>query len=99
MTTIKAIVRGGRLEVEEPIDLPDGTEVDISVRETDTLMSPEEIERVRAAMDQMIPFVMSDEELAAWEAERQERKEWEKARFFDRAESIRRMIDGEIPPR
>ena len=99
MTTMKAIVRSGRLEVEEPIDLPDGTEVNISLPETDDLMSPEETERVLAAMDQMIPFVMSDEELAAWEADRLERKEWEKARFFDRAESIRRMIDGEIPPR
>ena len=27
MTTIKATVRGGRLEVEEPINLPDGTEL------------------------------------------------------------------------
>jgi hypothetical protein len=27
MNTIKATVRGGRLEVEEPIDLPDGTEL------------------------------------------------------------------------
>src|SRR5437870_2537594 len=27
MTTIKATVRGGRLEVQEPINLPDGTEL------------------------------------------------------------------------
>lgn len=27
MVTIKATVRGGRLEVEEPINLPDGTEL------------------------------------------------------------------------
>ena len=29
MNTIKATVKGGRLEVDEPINLPDGTELDI----------------------------------------------------------------------
>jgi hypothetical protein len=31
MTTIKAIVRNGRIEVDEPIDLPDGTELRIPI--------------------------------------------------------------------
>ena len=99
MTTIRATVRGGRLELERPIDLPDGTKLDIPIPETDDLASPEEIARGLAAMARMIPFDMSEEEREAWEAERRERKEWEKAKFFDRAESMRRMIDGEIPPR
>ena len=31
MSTIKAIVRNGRIEVADPIDLPDGTELTIAV--------------------------------------------------------------------
>jgi hypothetical protein len=31
MTTITAIVRNGRIEVDEPIDLPDGTELTIPI--------------------------------------------------------------------
>ena len=30
MVTVKAQVRGGRLLVDEPIDLPDGTEVELA---------------------------------------------------------------------
>ena len=31
MSTIKAIVRNGRLEIETPINLPDGTELTIPI--------------------------------------------------------------------
>ncbi len=53
MTTIKAIVRGGRLETSEPIDLPDGTELTIpipderpplGIRDDDWADTPEAIE-------------------------------------------------------
>jgi hypothetical protein len=53
--------------------------------------SPEEIARTLATMDQVEPLEMTEEELAAWEAERQARKEWEKAHFFEQAEKLRRM--------
>jgi hypothetical protein len=54
-------------------------------------MSPEEIQQVLAAMDQMEPLQMTDAELAAWEADRRARREAEKARFFEHAEKLRGM--------
>jgi hypothetical protein len=84
MNAIKAIVRGGRIELEEPLNLPDGTELLIPLpngsterNDEDGPMSPEEIDRVLAAMEQIQPFDMTDAERAAWETERQARKEWE----------------------
>ncbi len=100
MTTLTAIVRNGRLELQKPIDLPDGTEVQlwllsggerVSAPEDDRPMSPEEIARTLAAMEKVEPLDLSDEERAAWEAERQTRKEWEKARFAEQAEKLRGM--------
>jgi len=94
MTTIKAVVRNGRIEVEEPLDLPDGTILQIPVpgeAETDDEMSPEEIQHVLAAMDRMEPLQMTDAELTAWEADRTARKEREKAHFLDRADKLRGM--------
>jgi hypothetical protein len=87
--TIRGIVAGGRLEVEVPADWPDGTEVQI--QPIDEEMSPEEIARTLAAMDQSEPLEMTAAEQADWEAERQARKEREKAHFFERAEELRRM--------
>lgn len=92
MSTIKATVRNGRIEPEGPLDLPDGTEVQITVPEKDDEpMSQAEIDRVLAAMDRMEPLQMTDAELAAWEADRRARKEWEKARFFEHADKLRKM--------
>jgi hypothetical protein len=96
MMTITAIVRNGRIEVNEPLDLPDGTILQIPVpgdeekvdRES---MSQEEILRVLDAMDHMQPLQMSDAELAAWEADRQARKESEKARFIESAKKLHGM--------
>jgi hypothetical protein len=96
MTTIKATVRNGRIEVDEPLDLPDGTVLRIPVpgdaeKAEGDEMSPGEVQRVLAAMDQMQPLRMTDAELAAWEADRQARKESEKAHFFERAEKLHGM--------
>jgi hypothetical protein len=90
--TIRGTVSGGRLEVDVPDDWPDGTEVEIQpVAHDDDVMSPEEIARTLAAMDQIEPFEMTEAEEAAWEAERKARKEAEKATFFQRAEELRRQ--------
>jgi hypothetical protein len=97
MTTIKAVVRDGRIEVDEPIDLPNGTVLEIAVpdgarpTDRDEPMSPAEIEEVLAAMDRMEPLRMTDAELAAWEADRKARRDWEKAHFFERAGKLQRM--------
>jgi hypothetical protein len=94
MTTIQAVVRNGRIEVDEPVDLPDGTVLQIHLLDgatDDQPMSPEEIERVLASMDRMEPLQMTDDELAAWEADREARKEREKAYFFEHATKLQRM--------
>ncbi len=98
MTTIKATVRSGRIELDEPIDLPDGTELLIPMpngapesADDDGPMSSEEIARVLAALDQIVPFERSADEEARLEADRLARKEWEKAHFNEHADKLREM--------
>jgi hypothetical protein len=54
-------------------------------------MTPEEIARTLAAMEKIEPFAITEEERAALEADRQARKEWEKAHFDEHAEKHRRI--------
>src|SRR5947208_1306596 len=73
---LKGIIRAGRVEVAEPINLPDGTEVTIigqasGLSDEDRPRTPAEIAETLAAMDKVEPFDMSDEERAAADA-------WEK---------------------
>jgi hypothetical protein len=97
---VKGIVRNGRVEVEQPINLPDGSEVTITGYANGKFVglpdyggptTQEEIAATLDAMEKIEPFEMTDEERGAWETERQARKEWEKAHFAERAEKLRRM--------
>ena len=54
-------------------------------------MTPEEIARALAALDTIEPFDLSDAERAALEADRQARREWEKAQFDEHAAKLRRI--------
>jgi hypothetical protein len=94
VTTIRGIVTGGRLEIVVPADWPDGTEVEIlplASRDAGDReqLSPEEIAAQLTRMDQLEPLALTDAERAAWEAERQARKEWEKSRFAEHAAKLR----------
>lgn len=94
MTIIKATITGGRLELDVPAEWPDGTEVEIRPTwngATDDDMPPEEIARVIAAMDQIEPLDLTDSEREAREAERKNRKDWEKAQFAKNAAKLREM--------
>jgi hypothetical protein len=93
MISIQATIKDRRLEVNVPDDWPDGTQVEIHpLGQSDDLpMTAEEIARTLAAMDQVEPLEMTDTEWAAWQAERQARKEWEKAHFAEHAEKLRRL--------
>jgi hypothetical protein len=96
MTTLKATIKGRRLELDIPADWPDGTEVEIHPLEQGPdndadVMSPEEIATTLAAMAKVEPFDWSDAERAAWEAERQARKNVEKSQFVEHAEELRRI--------
>jgi hypothetical protein len=96
VSTIKATVKDRRLEIDVPTDWPDGTEVEIhpvrarSVGDGETL-SAAEIAETLAAMDRIEPFEMTAPEEAAWQAERQARKQREKAAFAEHADELRRM--------
>ena len=75
MTIIHTVVHDRRIEMQAPTDLPDGTEVTLTIeadihRRAET-MAPEEIARVLAATEKLEPFDWSEEERAAADA-------WEK---------------------
>lgn len=101
MSTIftKGVIRGGRVELDDPVDLPDGTLVVVSTIDTgDEPMTEAEIARVLAAMDKLQPLDLTADELADWERERSERKALEKARFAKDSEKLRTMWDDPVPP-
>jgi hypothetical protein len=59
----KGVIREGRVEVRDPIRLPEGAEVVVSLQESDT-MSAEEIAHVHAAMQRLVELnIASDEPL------------------------------------
>jgi len=100
MSTTKATWTNGQIVLDGPVDWPEGLRLSIEPEPSQTeasgvgdegAMTPEEIARTLAAMDQVEPLEMTDEERAAWEAERQDRKGWEKAHFAEHAEKLRRM--------
>ena len=96
MSTFKGIIRNGQVIVIGPTDLPDGTEVEILPVglfpvDDQVQVTPDEITRTLAAMEKIEPFEMTDAERAAIEADRQARKEWEKAHFDEHADRLRRI--------
>jgi hypothetical protein len=97
MSTIKAIVRNGRIEVDEPIDLPDGTELSISLpgppeslgmRDEDWSDAPEAIDAWIRWYESLEPLEFTPEERAAWKAAQREQKEFELAQWEKRSKQI-----------
>jgi hypothetical protein len=79
VTTIKATVRNGRIEVETPLDLPDGTELlipishpseSLGLRDEDWSDTPEAIEEWIRWYDSLEPLEFNPEERSAWEKAR-----------------------------
>ena len=69
MTTIKAVVRNGRIETDEPIDLPEGTRLDIPMpapadHEDGWDNSPEAIARWLTWADSLEPLIRTEKEEA-----------------------------------
>jgi hypothetical protein len=101
MTTIKAIIRNGRIEVDEPIDLPDGTELTIplpslpatlGIRAEEEAETPEAIEAWIRWYDALEPLEFTPAERAAWEAARQEQKDFELAQWEKRSKRLEARI-------
>lgn len=99
MDTIRGVVRNGRIETDDPLDLPEGTELLIPVPgrstddEDDWDNSPEDIAAWLAWADSLEPLIFTDAERAAWEADEQARKEWEKSHFESYAKELRRVCE------
>jgi hypothetical protein len=95
MTSIKAIVRNGRVETDAPLGLPDGTEVLIvPPDEGVTDIWADTPEGVRAWMDwldSLEPLNFTPEEQSALQADRASRRAWELAHFEERAEKLKRL--------
>lgn len=94
--TFKGIIHDGRVVLSQPTGLPDGTEVEVvpvglSSSTDDGPMTPDEIAQTLAAMEELEPLEMTDEEREAIRGDRQARKEWEKDRFFEHADRLRDM--------
>ena len=96
----KGVIRHGQVVVNAPINLPDGSEVTITgypqgsngnKHDNDEPLTPEEIAASLAAMEKIEPFSWTNEERAAWEAEKRVRKQWEKSHFQEEAEKLRRI--------
>ncbi len=100
MTMIKAIVRNGQIEVEKPVDLPDGTELTIRLPDlpvgsdgADESEPPEAIDGWLRWYDSLEPLEFTQDERAAWEAARREQKEFELAQW----EKSSRGIENQFP--
>lgn len=69
---LKGFIRNGRVEVDKPINLPEGTEVELTPKTTgdDGPVSPEEVARILAAMQRLAPLDIPEAvaaDLDAWE--------------------------------
>jgi hypothetical protein len=93
--TIQAIVRNGQLELESPLDLPDGTVLTIPVPATKSQepeRSQESIEEWECWYKSLEPWHMSAEERAAWDAAREEDKKWELSQWESRSKAIENLF-------
>jgi hypothetical protein len=100
MSAIHATWKNGQIILDEAVDGPEGLRLLIEPEQPQNeamggpdggVMSPDQIARTLAAMDQIRPLEMTNEERAAWEAERQASKQWEKDHFQEHADKLRRM--------
>jgi hypothetical protein len=84
MTTLTTVVRAGRIKLDEPSDLPDGSAVNASppvvgMTEEEQGTTPEAIERWIEVLEAIPAPVMTDDEWSAWAVRRNEDRERELA--------------------
>jgi len=98
MNAIDGTVKNGQVVLDEPAPLPDGTRVRVIPTaginanvDDDGPATPDAITARLALMDQFKPGWLSPEDDAAWRAALREQKEYEKARFPEDAEKLRRI--------
>jgi hypothetical protein len=88
--TVQAIVRNGQLELESPLDLPDGTVLTIPVPEdaAEGNRSQRSIAEWERWYRDFQPIVMTDEERAAWDAARKEFRDWELSQWEEHSKKL-----------
>jgi hypothetical protein len=97
MSAITGVIRKGQVIMTQRANLPDETEVEIILiglagsADDEGTMSPDKIARTLAAMNEIEPSEMSDEERAAIAANRRAHWECEKARFDEHADRLRSL--------
>ncbi len=96
VNTLRGIIHNGQVVLPQPTDLPEGTEVEVvpvglAWAADDETGTNDEINRTLAAMDAVEPFEITDQEREAIAADRQGRKEWEKAQFNEHAERLKEI--------
>jgi len=85
MNAIVGTVKNGRVEVEAPVDWPEGSPVRVELGlnghaqdDDDRPETPEEIEAKIRRLEAIEPWMTLEEE-AAWQADRKAYREWETA--------------------
>jgi hypothetical protein len=86
MNALSAVVRNGGIELKEPLELPDGLEVEVTIRplphefelrgmtEEEQGDSPEAVENWIAMLKAIPTPAMSDDEWSAWQRVRNEER-------------------------
>ena len=101
MNALQGTIKNGQIILDAPAPLPEGTRVEVlpiegarpslGMREEDWPTTPEGIAALLARMDQVEPGWLLPEDDAAWRAAIRAEKEFDKARFFEEADKLRRM--------
>ena len=102
MIAIKARVRSGYLVSVDPVNLPEGTEVEMTANskgewadeqmtEGNWPSTSEGIARLLTRMDSREPLEMSEAEVERWKQVRSEDKVWELANSVARDERLRKV--------
>ena len=92
MNAILGMVKNGRVEVDAPVDWPEGSPVRVNLElnghvkydDDDSPETPEEIDAWLEWFHSLEPIVMSPEEEAAWAADRRRQKEFDNSPERDR---------------
>jgi hypothetical protein len=100
MNAIRSVVKNGRVEVDAPPDWPDGAPVRVELglngKSEEDDEGPETSEEIQAWLHWyhgLEPIVMTPEEEAAWEADREIQKEYDIANAAERDQRIEGIFE------
>jgi hypothetical protein len=102
MNSIHAVWKNGQIVPTQPVNWPEGTALAVEPIEAPIGTDPQadllgdddaSIARWLAWFDSLEPLNFTPEEEAALQAARQERRNWEKSQFNERAERLKGIFD------